>query len=373
MKIGIIDADLIGKKRHRFPNLACMKLSGFHKKKGNIVTLLLSYEDIKSFDKVYISKVFTDTEIPREILELPNVEYGGTGFFYDKAPPLPNEVEHHMPDYHLYDDWVNEQLQNGVRKLHLKYYIDYSIGFTTRGCFRQCEFCVNKNYNKVYKHSPLEEFLDANRKKICLLDDNILGYKNWKETIQELKDTNKPFEYKQGMDIRSLTEEKAELLVNCRYEGDYIFAFDNIEDKSIIENKLKLWKRFNTARGQNTKLYVFCGFDREGKYDDDFWKQDIIDVFERVKILMKYNCKPYIMRYYKYEESPHRGIYINIAQWCNQPSLFSKLSYQEMCDKDNERKGGNSATKRYNDEFRRQYPEIANKYFDLHFKDIVEF
>lgn len=33
-RIAIIDADLIGRKRHRFPNLACMKLSGCWKEQG---------------------------------------------------------------------------------------------------------------------------------------------------------------------------------------------------------------------------------------------------------------------------------------------------------------------------------------------------
>ena len=76
------------------------------------------------------------------------------------------------------------------------------------------------------------------------------------------------------------------------------------------------------------------------------------------------------MRYNRYEDSPYRGVYINIASWCNQPSLFSNMSYREWCDKDNERKGGNSATKRYNDNFEENCPEIASKYFDLNLKDI---
>ena len=371
MIVAVIDAELIGRKKHRFPNLACMKISAYNKKLGNDVVLKLDYNSLKKFDKVYISKVFLDTEIPKEILDLPNVKYGGTGFFYDKAEPLPYEVEHIMPDYTLYNDWVSEQLSNGVKKRDLKYYTDYSIGFTTRGCFRKCQFCVNQNYNKVEKHSPLEEFLDDNREKICLLDDNILGYKDWKVIIQKLKATNKPFQYKQGMDLRIMTDEKAELLVSCKYDEDYIFAFDDINDKDIIEIKLKLWKKYNTTKGQNTKLYVFCGFDRNDKWDLDFWKQDIIDTFERIKILMKYNCKPYIMRFEKYQESRYRGMYINIAQWCNQPRFFSQMSYQQMCDKDNERKGGNSATKRYNDLFREENPEIANKYFNLRLKDVV--
>lgn len=28
-RIAVIDADMIGRKKHRFPNLACMKLSGY--------------------------------------------------------------------------------------------------------------------------------------------------------------------------------------------------------------------------------------------------------------------------------------------------------------------------------------------------------
>lgn len=32
--IGIIDADLLGRKKHRFPNLACEKIAGYWKEKG---------------------------------------------------------------------------------------------------------------------------------------------------------------------------------------------------------------------------------------------------------------------------------------------------------------------------------------------------
>lgn len=173
--IGIIDADLIGRKRHRFPNLVCMKISGYYKEQGCHVELLTDFEEIEFYDKVFISKVFTDTPIDERILELENVEYGGTGFYFEKAPDLPYEIEHHMPDYHLYDDWVQEQLNKGVKRTELKEYLDYSIGFVTRGCFRKCPFCVNKKYDRVVCHSSLTEFYDPSRKKICLLDDNFLG------------------------------------------------------------------------------------------------------------------------------------------------------------------------------------------------------
>lgn len=122
MKIGIIDADLIGKKKHRFPNLACEKISGYYKDLGYDVELKLNYDALGNYDKVYISKVFTDTYCPINKQNKPlNVEIGGTGFFFAKAPNLPYEIEHHMPDYHLYDEWISWQLsEGGIKEQSLK-------------------------------------------------------------------------------------------------------------------------------------------------------------------------------------------------------------------------------------------------------------
>lgn len=89
MRIAIIDADLIGRCKHRFPNLVCMKLSGYYKTLGAEVELKTNYENLYIYDKVFISKVFTDTQIDEEILKLPNIEYGGTGFFMIKHPNSP--------------------------------------------------------------------------------------------------------------------------------------------------------------------------------------------------------------------------------------------------------------------------------------------
>ena len=115
MKVAIIDADLIGRKKHRFPNLACMKISSYHKSKGDEVVLKLNYDGLESFDIVYISKVFTDTAVPDGVIEKDNVVHGGTGFYYDKAEKLLEEIEHSRPDYHLYDAWVQEQLAAGKK------------------------------------------------------------------------------------------------------------------------------------------------------------------------------------------------------------------------------------------------------------------
>lgn len=370
-KIAIIDADLIGRSKHRFPNLVCMKLSGYYKEIGYKVELKLDYKNLQSYDKVFISKVFTDTPIDKSILTFPNVRYGGTGFYYDKAPSLPMEIEHHMPDYHLYDEWVNKQLNEVNKKGKLKYkrddfkyYLDYSIGFMTRGCFRQCKFCVNKNYKKVFPHSSLDEFLDKSRKKICLLDDNFLGHSEWKEMLLKLQKTGKSFQFKQGLDERLLTDEKCKILFESKYDGDYIFAFDNIEDYKVIEKKLQLIRKYTN---KVLKFYVFCGFDKNDKWDNNFWKQDLWDLWKRIELLMKYQCLPYIMRFNRYEESPYRGTYINLAAWCNQPNAFKKKSYREFVDYQQSRHQKECSEVKYLKLIEKEMPDLSKYFFDIKF------
>lgn len=360
MKIAVIDADLIGRKRHRFPNLACMKISGYHKRLGDAVTLVTEYRALDGYDKIYLSKVFTDTEVPEWVLGLPNIEYGGTGFFYDKAPVLPFEVEHGMPDYTLYEPWVEEMLIQGGKSREYSYYTDYSIGFLTRGCFRKCSFCVNRNYDRVQRHSPLTEFLDPAQKKICLLDDNFFGCPAWKEMLTELQRTNKPFQFKQGLDERLLTADKCEMLFGSKYDGDYIFAFDNVADAEIIEQKIILARQYTNAV---MKFYCFCGFDRTDKWDSAFWRQDIFDLFRRIEILMRHRCLPYVMRFNRYKDSPYRGLYITIARWCNQPGFYKKKSLREFAISN----GLDSACYKYVCDFEKAFPEIAF-YFDMKFE-----
>lgn len=369
MNVGIIDADLIGRAGHRFPNLCSMKISYYHKSIGDKVSLLLNYDNLALFDKIYISKVFTDTKVPENVLRLENIEYGGTGFFYDEAPNLPDYIEHSFPDYNLYKEWIKDRVPS--YKTEFDYYEKYSIGFTTRGCFRQCSFCVNKNYTKVSFNAFCEEFVDITRPYICLLDDNILGYGKWEEIILNLQKTNLYFEFKQGMDIRIMTEKKVELLLKSKYKGDYIFAFDNIEDKNIIVEKIKLWRNFIS---KTTKLYIFCGFDREGKYDESFWVRDILDIFERIQILMNFGCLPYIMRFNKYEESPYKGTYINLARWANQPHIFKNKSYKEFCEICKTLLSGeDSATIKYYNLLEREHGTKFNFYFNMKFQELNQY
>ena len=78
---------------------------------------------------------------------------------------------------------------------------------------------------------------------------------------------------------------------------------------------------------------------------------------------MNYKCIPYITRFEKYVESPYRGMYVNLARWCNQPSFFKKKSFREFCKAN----GETSACYKYMDEFEKLYPEISY-YLDLKFE-----
>lgn len=391
MKVAIIDADLVYKNKHRFPNLACMKISAYYKSIGADVELKLDYDNLHLYDLVSISKVFIDTEIPYEysmlydkteetvsdyyknhpILNLPNVVYGGTGFYYDKSPTLPDYIEHIMPDYHLYDSWVQQQLDSGVRRKDLTYYIDYSIGFTTRGCVRRCSYCVNRNYKQCLKHSTISEFVDKERPYICLLDDNIFACSKWRDIFDELESTGKRYQFKQGLDERLLTDEKCEYLFKkSNWIGDRIFAFDNIKDKDMIIDKLKMIRRHTDCI---CKFYTFCAYnhDNPGQYGAAFYHKDIADLFERIKILMQYRCIPYVMRYKDYKFGPYKSFYNTIAAWCNQPEFFKSLSLSEYANMIQSRsKKVPCAAISSMDKIKSDFPDIAEMYFNMKYEEV---
>ena len=404
MRIGIFDADLIGRRKHRFPNLACEKISGYWKDKGAEVQLLDSFDilgglnsqvtlfshDNKDYDRFYISKVFTDTPVPQWIDALKylpsdpkrKIQIGGTGFFFDQAPPLEKEIEHHMPDYHLYDDWIASEVIKGKALAankgrifnesrfmgQYKEYTDYSIGFLTRGCFRKCKFCVNQKYDHVFVHSPLDEFYQPERKKICLLDDNIMGCAQWKRLFEQLQATGKPFKFKQGMDERILTDEKCKYLFASNYDGDYTFAFDNVADYDIIKSKLELIRKYASPKA-SIKFYVLVGFESTDA-------NDIANAFKRIELLMKYQCLPYVMRYQNKNETPwanseYRDMYVQIARWANQPSLFKKKSFRQYCELNQEEAKSDylGNPMRAMLEFEKKHKSIADRYFDLRYAD----
>jgi hypothetical protein len=354
--IGIIDAELLAKGKHRFPNLAAMKLSGYHKQRGDEVFLLTDYRSVSDFDNVYVCCVFTKTAegIPANVPTLPNVQRGGTGFFFAKAPPLPTAVEHSPPDYDLYHSWLQTQNPGPA----LKYYTDYSMGLLTRGCFRRCLFCINRNAAKAVQASPLNEFYDNSRKRVCLLDDNFLAFQGCDSLLTDLIRTcrrdGKSFEFKQGLDIRLLTPEVAMLLQQAPLCGEIIFAFDSIGDAAQIRRGLAMLRKYMPTKGG--KGYLLCGF------EDQTWR-DIATVFRRLQILWGSKCLGYVMPHEKCRlASPFcRRIYTQLARWCNQPRFQKASSFREFCNTN----GGKAV--RTMAAFVRAYPDVAGEFFDMRY------
>lgn len=379
IRVGLVDADLLDNGT-RHPNLALLKLAGFLNDNNIDFKLIEDADaDVSEFDRIYVSKVFSFTNDPilvtraKDTLDWSKFHFGGTGYYArvsendrfksareaDMAQfendeflnSLVNrrggrymgiDMARQMPYYSLYDSYISKQIVAGRKQSRYKDYLRYSIGFLTRGCFRKCPFCVNRLETKVVRHSGLEHFLDNERDErgrlkrpyIYLWDDNFLAAPPsiWRPLLKELMDTKRPFQFRQGLDERIIAEspygeEIAETLSRCRYHGDYIFAFDNWNDRDKIEKALKIWKKYNK---KETKFYLFCGF-KLNAGDDERLYNDVWEIFARIRILMRYGCLGYIMRHEDYHNHELSNIYVQIARWCNQPAFYKKMSFWEFC------------------------------------------
>ena len=154
-----------------------------------------------------------------------------------------------------------------------------------------------------------------------------------------------------------MTEEKCKLLFSSRYDGDFTFAFDNIEDYDLIESKLKMIQKYQPKK--KIKFYVLCGFRSVGL-------DDIENTFRRIELLFKYNAIPYIMRYQApgsapWKSSPYDYMYVQLARWCNQTSIVKKKSFREWGEIDTDHPAAERARAR----FEKEQPEIAKRYFDM--------
>jgi len=348
---GIVDVDLLDNGT-RHPNLVLMKIAGYCRDHNIPYKFIFDEkESLSKFSYIYASKVFTFSKEPaflnKNNIGQNKIKKGGTGYYAEEEnletfirlqnedmrsleidPNLPGfNMAHQMPDYTLYDQYIENELNKGKVPKQFKDYQHFSIGFLTRGCIRKCPFCVNKNIDYVYDYSSLSDFVDTTRPMIYLWDDNFLASKNWKTLLLELQATNRPFQFRQGLDVRLLNEEKAQMLSKSKYHGDFIFAFDQLKDKDLIRRKLKIWKQYSK---KTTKLYLFCGYEIS---DDISLINDVFNLFERIELLMKFGCLGYVMRHGNYKNHPLSNIYVQIARWCNQPQFYKKMSFKEFIER----------------------------------------
>ena len=259
MKIGLIQID------GKMPNLVLMKLAKWHKDKGDDVTVL----DISNFnfDRIYGSKIFM----------------GGSG--YDLKQKLPEEIELQVPDYE-------------------KFNTDYSIGFTSRGCIRDCGFCIVKEKEGDFKDVDMSWIKHS---KVILLDNNFLASSKWKEKLQYFIDNNLKISFNQGLDIRLINKEKAEMLTKTKYYDlkfnarRLYFAWDNIQDEEIVLKGIKILLNAG-IKPYHLMFYALVGYNTTFEQD-----------YHRFETLDKLGIKPFIMLFNNCKDKKLR----QFARWVN--------------------------------------------------------
>ena len=278
-----------------------MKISKWHKRQGDDVEW---YNPFTHYDKVYMSKVFHFSPDYGYVVNADEVIRGGTGYAIHGAggetyrqeddKPLPNEVEHIMPDYSLY----------GIT--------DTAYGFLTRGCPRGCQFCIvgKKEGLCSRKVADLDEFW-CGQKKIVLNDPNILACMEWKDLLGQLSDSKALIDFNQGLDARVLTEAKCIALDNVNIKEIH-FAWDRYEDKDKVLPKLKMFAEICKKKPNmhNAIVYVLVNH-------TSTLKQDL----ERIYTLRDLGYWAYVM---VYDKAHADHIYTDLQRWCNNRFIFAR-------------------------------------------------
>lgn len=303
MKIGLIDVD-----GHNFPNLPLMKLSAWHKQNGDSVEWyepLIHGFPCDPLDKVYMSKVFSFTPDYQYFVNAKEIVKGGSGYcikledgkeVYHKENDLelPYEVEHIYPDYSLYPELTK----------------DTAYGFLTRGCPRRCNFCHigTKDGLKSYKVADLSEFWNS-QKNIVLLDQNLLAAREATDLLSQIIESKAHIEFNGGLDIRLMTEEKADLIKQIKVKMVH-FAWDRYEDKDIIIPRLKEFKEITQWDRRKMTVYVLVNFNTTIEQD-----------LERIYTLRDLGYWPYVMIYDR-EHTKSSDTVRKIQRWVNMRSVW---------------------------------------------------
>jgi len=291
MKIGLFDID------SKYHNLALMKLSAYHKQKGDETEF---YNPLwhSTYDKIYCSKIFKKSHRNDGYIK-ENMICGGSGFEY--LTLLPEYIEHIKPDYTLYN-------------------LDYSLGFTTRGCIRNCGFCiVPEKEGWIRENAEVEEFFNTKSNVIILLDNNFLALPSHIKKLQKYIDKVWQMDFNQGLDARLVNKENAKLLARIKYKEMIRFAWDNIKDESEIMRGLELIIEAG-IRPRNITVYVLIGFDTT--FEEDLYR------IQRLRGIKgeRGSIKPYVMNYNNILKSRK---YKDFMRWVNNPWIFKSCEWEE--------------------------------------------
>ena len=300
MKVGLLDLDNTG-----FPNLALMKLSAWHKQKGDDIWFNFPLNEV---DQTYVSCVFPKNR--HKLPSLDHIVFGGTGFgwpgrysvgFLECLPDseLPPQIEHTKPDYSLYNATA-------------------SYGFTSRGCIRHCPWCVvPEKEGNIKSNATIYEFWDRKYRNIILLDNNLLASPNWRMTLTDLLMENLRVDFNQGLDIRLVNTENADYLAKLKYIKRLRFAFDDIRMEKQFRKGIDILKKVKITLS-SLSIYFLIGFNSSLEED-----------LERLRIIQGYGASPFAMKYEEVNgvkatvDRSNRELH-EFARWVNLPHGYYK-------------------------------------------------
>ena len=299
MRIGLINID------SKIPNLALMKVSAYHKAKGDSVSWFNAFE---SYDKVYSSKVFSYT--PDYDYYPVNVELikGGTGYIGNNTT-LPYDIEHTCPDYSLYPD------------------MDYSMGFITRGCIRTCNFCiVPKKEGYIRPNADIDEFV--RHKKLVCLDNNVLASDFGLKQIEKIIERKIKADFNQGLDARIIADNPdiAKLLSRVKWLKPLRMAMDNMGEADAVIKATELLRKYHTTP-KRYFIYLLI-------------TKNINDAIKRVEICKKLDLMPFAQGYLdpcKNTKSLTEE-QIKFCRWVNIRQFFNRVKFQDFHDTRNFKK-----------------------------------
>ena len=228
MEIGLIAVD------SKHPNLALMKISRYHKQKGDYVGW---YNGISHYDKVYAAKVFTFTPDYGYFINADEVEKGGTG--YDLHKVLPEEIDRLQPDYSIYP------------QINLK----TAYGFLTRGCPNKCKWCVvPQKEGNIHSYMDVDEIAVDGRTDLVLMDNNVLASDYGLAQIEKIIRRKYHVDFNQALDARLVTPDVARLLAKVRWMKRIRFGCDT---PGQIEDCKRAMSLIRSA-GYRGEFFLYC-------------------------------------------------------------------------------------------------------------------